>query len=148
MPRTDESKLKTSIKMKRLITDGVIAKGTPPKKTRLNPHSKLYGLYNCHNCNIKFWRRTYQQKCCSVECRDSIRSTNKCRKTQIAFFNIFENSEVILQSKWELAIARWLTDNNIKWTRPKKRTRWFDSTLQKYRTYLPDFYIPPVLICF
>lgn len=139
-PRTVESKRKVSETLKSLIHSGAIKKPTPPN-TKKPPYTKLYGLYRCNSCGESFWQRRYLQKCCSIECRDNIRSKNKCVKTQIKFFNIFENSEVILQSNWELVIAKWLTAENIAWHRPKKRIKWFDTTLQKSRTYLPDFYL-------
>ena len=50
-----------------------------------------------------------------------------------------------MQSTWEVKIAEWLDLNNITWTRPNKRISWYDSTLNKSRTYLPDFYLDKFL---
>ena len=40
-----------------------------------------------------------------------------------------------------MKIAQWLDDNSIRWSRPTKRITWFSQSLQKNKTYLPDFYI-------
>lgn len=56
------------------------------------------------------------------------------------FFNPFENKEVLLESSWEVEIANFLIQNNIKWIRPKF-IKWIDS-LGKTRRYFPDFYLP------
>ena len=140
-PRTEESKLKTSITLKEGMANGSIPKPPISKKKYLFPYTKLHGTYNCHHCTKTFWRTQYEQKTCSISCRDHICSVNKCAKVRIAFNNVFDNEEIVLQSSWELKIAEWLTQHNIIWSRPKKRIIWFDTTLQKKRTYLPDFYL-------
>lgn len=141
-PRSIDSKLKTSTTMLQLLADGMIKPGTPPSRLISEyPYTKLYGTYNCHSCNNMFWRLKDDQKCCSIPCRDNIRSQNKCRKTQILYFNINEDKFVNLQSTWEAKIAVWLDANNIQWHRPAERIKWFDTTLCKNRTYLPDFWL-------
>ena len=140
-PRSIESKQKTSDTLKQLIADGVIPPPPHPKRYQY-PYTKLYGTYICHSCNKSFWQTSYGQKCCSVSCRDNIRSQNKCKKIQINYYNKNENKTVILQSTWEVRIAEWLDLNNFIWTRPSSRLKWYDTTLQKNRTYLPDFYLP------
>lgn len=119
---------------------------TAPRKIKVKvryykPYTKLYGLYNCHHCHNNFWRIFDGQKCCSKSCVDSIRSQNKCRKTQISYFSKFDHKIIYLQSIWEVKIAELLDSLNIIWNRPSTRIKWFDTTLQKPRTYLPDFYL-------
>lgn len=138
-PRTTESKIKTA---NSLIAFNKKANKVHTPTKYLYPYTKLYGIYTCHCCHKEFWQTRYYQKCCSVSCRDNIRSQNKCRKTQIQYFNVNENKNVVLQSSWEVKIAEWLDTNNINWTRPAVRVKWYDPILQKYRTYLPDFYLP------
>lgn len=140
-PRTLESKKKTSATLKKLFKTGVISMPTPPKRYPY-PYTKLYGTYQCHSCYKSFWQTSYGQKCCSIPCRDNIRSQNKCKKLQLVYYNKNNNTTVNLQSTWEVKIATWLDNNNIAWTRPTTRVRWYDTTLQKNRTYLPDFYLP------
>lgn len=143
-PRTIESKLKTSTTIKKLIMEGSFTPSInfkPVNRISEFPFTRLYGTYQCHYCNNIFWRLQCDQKCCSIECRDTIRSQNKCRKTHIKYFSNFDAKQVDLQSTWELKIAQWLDDNNIRWSRPSKRITWFSQSLQKNKTYLPDFYI-------
>ena len=141
-PRSLESRLKTSHSIKSLIINGTF-NPMPPIKNKISeyPYTRLYGTCICNSCGKVFWQISYRQHCCSTQCVDSIRSQNKCRKTQIIYFNINENKNVILQSTWEVKIAEWLDANYICWTRPSTRIKWYDTTLNKYRTYLPDFYI-------
>ena len=139
-PRTIESRQKTSKTLKKLINDGIIPKPAHHKKYKY-PYTKLYGTHTCHHCNKSFWQTSYRQKCCSIPCRDNIRSQNKCKKSQITYYNKHENKTVILQSTWEVQIAEWLDIKNIPWSRPTARIKWHDTTLQKDRTYLPDFYL-------
>lgn len=49
-----------------------------------------------------------------------------------------QKEEVVLESSWELDLAKWLDELNIKWIRPKHLT-WNDG--KKDRLYYPDFYL-------
>ena len=144
LPRSEESKQKTSSTIIRLMAAGSIPKPPKSKIKYAYPYTKLYGTTNCHHCDQLFWKTTYNKVCCSISCRDNIRSVNKCAKVRIEYFNPFDDEIVCLQSSWELSIAEWLTTNHIAWSRPKSRIKWFDSTLEKDRTYLPDFYIKTI----
>ena len=145
-PRSKESKQKTSSTIKKLVANNNYAsRGGGHNKISEYPFTRLYGTCACNSCGRIFWKTSIGKVCCSIECRDNIRSQNKCRKTQIIYFNSNENKEVILQSTWEVKIAEWLDLNNITWTRPNKRISWYDSTLNKSRTYLPDFYLDKFL---
>ena len=53
---------------------------------------------------------------------------------------MIEYKGVMLDSTWELALAKLLDENNIKWFRPKP-LKWFDDE-NKERNYFPDFYLP------
>lgn len=51
-----------------------------------------------------------------------------------------EYKGVKLHGKWELAYAKYLDENNVKWSRPIEK---FPYTLgEKTRNYTPDFYLP------
>ncbi len=50
-----------------------------------------------------------------------------------------EYKGVKLKGSWELLVAQWLDDNNIKW---EHETRAFDYTWNGVRKYYPDFYLP------
>lgn len=49
-------------------------------------------------------------------------------------------NDVLLESTYEYKLAKSLTDNNIKWIRPKPLI-WIDDNNKKHR-YYPDFYLP------
>ena len=137
-----ESRLKTSSTLKeKYIRGELISKIKPQPRISDYPYTRLYGLYNCHHCNNIFWKLQDQQKCCSIECRDSIRSQNKCRKTHIPYFSKYDNKIVDLQSTWELKIAEWLDSNSVVWSRPSKRIKWQCPITNRFKTYLPDFYL-------
>lgn|ERR1039457_3002679 len=132
-----KAKENLSQKMKKLYKEGKI---TMPKGIARSKRTKQF--YKCHHCHNIFEQKNWGQKCCSIACRDSIRSKNKCAKIRIIYFNHNDNTETSLQSSWELTIAKWLDEQNIIWLRPSKRLHWFDTTMKKWRTYLPDFYLP------
>lgn len=127
--------------MKDLFQQGKIKPPPTTSRQKKPPYTKLYGLYHCHHCQRTFWKLRSDQKCCSIECRDHIRSQNKCKKVQIPYFNKNEGKIVVLQSTWELYVAEWLDQHKIVWIRPSKRIFWYDEYLNKPRTYLPDFYL-------
>ena len=144
-PRSDESKLKLSQTLKRLISEG---KFTPPKPGQRyknvfhGPHTKIYGPYTCTNCSKIFWSLKNDRLCCSKECVAEKVSKNNTAIRRIPYFNIHTQTTEILQSGWEVKMAEWLDENKIVWYHPDKRLKWFDTTLNKKRTYLPDFYLP------
>jgi hypothetical protein len=140
-PRTMESKQKTSDTLKRLIKQGLIRLPLKYKKYKY-PYTKLYERHCCHSCSKSFWQTSYRQKCCSKICRDNICSQNKCKKLKLNYYNKHTKSTIILLSSWEVKIASWLDKYNIVWIPPTNRIKWYDTTLQKIRTYLPDFYLP------
>lgn len=123
-PRTAESRLKTSKKLK----------GRPNlSATRLELHPRWCGIsfHPCKHCGKSI--SNPKRLTCSDECRDSIRSKNGTLRKR------YEYNSQWFQSKWEVQIAIFLDDNLIQWEQPHKRLKWYDKTLQKHRTYLPDF---------
>jgi hypothetical protein len=46
---------------------------------------------------------------------------------------------VKLKGKWELIVAKWLDDNQIKW---EHETKSFEYEWNGVRNYYPDFYLP------
>lgn len=88
-------------------------------------------IHSCNNCGKSISKPRILT--CSTKCRDAIRSKNGTLKRRI------EYNGNIFQSSWEVEIAKFLDDNNVRWSQPKKRLQWFDTTLNKKRTYLPDF---------
>lgn len=126
-PRTVESKIKTSNTMK--------GKSNLSAKN-LELHPKWCGIkyHPCNYCGQII--SNPKRKTCSKQCKDSISSVNGTLKRRLPY------KGYIFQSSWEVIIAKFLDEQQVIWNQPTKRIKWFDSTLQKDRTYLPDFYLP------
>ena len=140
-PKSIETKQKIRKTVTNLIKNGQWH-GVPPSRLISSyPYTRIYKLISCSNCSNNFWQTKPYQKCCSKSCRDSICSQNKVKKTQIVYFNKYDQVNITLQSTWELIIAEWLDANNVAWQRPVNRIKWIDTTLNKTRTYLPDFWL-------
>ena len=116
-----------------------------PKKTTNNRKFCVLKWSNCKICKNAFFQRSFGTKVtCSEECR--VIASTKIRKYQNGsrkpewYFNINEGKEVLLESSWEIEIAKFLDEHRIKWIRPKF-INWFDEHKQKNRIYFPDFYL-------
>ena len=53
---------------------------------------------------------------------------------------MIEYKGVLLDSSWELELAKSLDENNIKWVRPEP-LKWLDENNLEHN-YFPDFYLP------
>lgn len=51
----------------------------------------------------------------------------------------------IFDSMWEVKVAKFLDDKNIKWIQPKKAIHWVNNK-GKEKRYYPDFYLPELKI--
>lgn len=99
----------------------------------------------CEVCNNHFMVRSHHElrKSCSNECKIELvfkdrKFVNGKRKT-IPYYCKGLGREVRLESSWELRIAEFLDENNIRWIRPKS-LKWEDSNGIS-RRYFPDFYL-------
>jgi len=107
----------------------------------INKHYK----YNCKYCNKEFFTDkfpSWSRKTCSKECatKSSLnRSYNNGSRKTIYYFNKYINSIVVLESTWELKVAKLLDSKLIRWIRPESLT-WIDKK-NKERQYYPDFYL-------
>lgn len=104
-------------------------------------------VYNC-TCNIcnKFFKsKNKKLKTCSRECyikNLSINSKNNPNCGGETNFKRFYYNGIMFDSTWEVEIAKFLDENNIKWKRSRSIILyWIDSKNQK-RRYYPDFYLP------
>ena len=126
-PRTLESRSK--------ISAALSGRKNPSAK---NPdlHPKWCGIkfHPCKECNKIISNPA--RLTCSDSCRDAITSKNGTLRRRITYDN------KIFQSNWEVAIAKFFNEQQIQWEQPTQRVKWFDTTLLKNRTYLPDFYLP------
>ena len=54
----------------------------------------------------------------------------------------WDGRTVYLRSSYELEYAKYLDDERIEYYVENMRIRYFDTNKNRYRTYVPDFYIP------
>lgn len=110
-----------------------------------NRFCKIY-LIVCKVCTkeklVKYkskHNKTCGNKDCIIQLGVGVRDYPNGNKKLTWFYNKFEDKNVLLESSWEVRIANFLTDKNIKWIRPKF-IKWQDS-IGKTRRYFPDFYL-------
>jgi len=117
------------------------------KKGSCNIHIK-----NCKVCNNLFIaasvKGNLERKTCSDTCKSiasvGIRTYQNGSRKPSWYFNKHQNKDVLLDSSWEVIVAKRLDELEIVWQRPKP-IAWTDD-LNKKRHYYPDFYLPS-LIC-
>lgn len=90
----------------------------------------------CKICNCIIDYENKHRKTCSNSCR-VIASTNRSYRNGSRKTIYYKG--VVLESSWELKLAKWLDFNEIEWERPKS-IKWNDK--EKIRHYYPDFYLP------
>jgi hypothetical protein len=74
-----------------------------------------------------------------VTCSDDCKLIAKTNRTYLnGSRKTIYYKDVVLESSWELELAIFLDENNIKWVRPKP-IKWNDGV--KDRLYYPDFYL-------
>ena len=139
---SEEQKLKTSKTLKRKHSTGEIITTERQRKPVPRLFCNIY-YNNCKICGKIIVNRYSGGKItCSRECH-SIASTkirtypNGARKT--IYYDNPNQGRIVLESSWELEIAKLLDSMKIIWIRPKF-IRWVDD-LGKARIYYPDFYL-------
>lgn len=91
----------------------------------------------CKICGKLFTQRTWKYRLtCSKKCQ--IEASTK-RKYQNGSRKTIYYKGVVLESSWELILAEWLDEKEIKWERPKP-IGWVDDD-NKQKLYYPDFYL-------
>jgi hypothetical protein len=70
----------------------------------------------------------------------ALASNHRRLKKSTVKYVMTDGSTVVLDSTWELHLAKKLDEMNVKWTRPEP-VRWTDEN-GDVRNYFPDFYIP------
>lgn len=137
-PRSAESKAKTSKSLRE----------STKRTTRTGGSSKNHCSIVFHKCTqcdcIVLSRGTApKRKTCSKECQTH--ASVGCRtyqngKRKNIYYKTLTGETVLLESSWELELAKFLDANSIEWERPTY-IKWTDST-GKQRNYYPDFYLP------
>lgn len=133
----------TKKKISETLKKKYLSKEIPSRKGQTK--GKIY-KYICKNCKKEFLLKKYPsiaRKTCSKECQiiSMFKNRNYQNGSRKTFYYLSsDNKTVILESSWELTIAKLLDEKSITWTRPKSLT-WFDSNNNSHQ-YYPDFYLP------
>lgn len=100
----------------------------------------------CKNCNKVFTqprsknkRKTCSREC-SIMCSVGNRSYQNGSRKPVKYYNKWQQEYVILDSSWEIIVAKHLDELCVMWTRPSP-LKWVDMD-NIDRLYYPDFYIP------
>lgn len=83
-------------------------------------------------------RQTCSRECATIASIHTRPYQNGSRKPHW-YFNLTQQKNVLLDSSWELCIAKYLDSLNIIWTRPNP-LKWIDEN-NVDRLYFPDFYL-------
>lgn len=117
----------------------------PPK--RIYPLPKTFVCVMCKSefvKNIKHKNGNY--KTCSDKCYSNLvsqwtRNNPNCGGK--LGYRRFPYKGYKMDSRWEVSLAKWMDDQNIKWDRSKKRHMfWWVDSEGNNRKYFPDFYLP------
>jgi hypothetical protein len=139
----DYDREKQSIKIKKLWDSGKYGGRKP---------AKLYDFV-CVECGRRFQKFTNSwvfenkpRKTCSEKCykiylrRKSIENPNCGGETG---YKHYQYKNVWMDSSWEVELANWMDENNIKWERSRKKHMfWWTDIKGDKRRYYPDFYLP------
>jgi len=100
----------------------------------------------CKICNNTFdsIAATMCDQCRKINRIDTARKNLNCGGETNYKRYIYKN--ILMDSSWEVNIAKWMDNNGIAWERNKKLCLWWTDTLGNRRRYHPDFYIPSLNI--
>jgi hypothetical protein len=111
------------------------------EKSKLSASLKPKKKYKCVICDSNFFTR---KKTCSKECHAKLVSINSSSNPNCGGETNYKRyiyNDILMDSSWEVDLAKWLDSQNIKWIRDKKvYFTWKDST-GKTKRYHPDFYL-------
>lgn len=110
-------------------------------KTKKNPliSAKKLGIpYTpvsmCSTCKRWFDTSIRNSTSCSDECFISVKILNNRGKV------CYNKAGERFDSSWELQLADYMDQLNIRWTRPKDSIPWIDNVGKSHK-YFPDFYL-------
>lgn len=98
----------------------------------------------CTICKNKFMHFRKHVKTCSKECRSKLHSKLSTQNPNCGGETNYKRyiyNDVIFDSSWEVEIAKFLDEHQIKWSRSRKHLlHWIDSNGEQ-RRYYPDFFL-------
>lgn len=127
-------------------------------KTHWKPIPKVFPkIYDltcviCHNVfqkTLNLWElknkptQTCGEHCYSELMRKLARENPNCGGE--TNYKRYRYNGILMDSKWEVELAKWMDEKGIVWDRSKKRHQlfWFDEN-ENNRRYYPDFFIPKI----
>lgn len=135
---SDEQKRKVSYTLKEKHKNGEI-KRTYYKRKSKYPLKKI-----CSYCGKDFlaktWRDIYKKTCskeCAIKAGTKRTYRNGSRKTY--YYENKIQGKVVLESSWEVRVAKELDRLNINWIRPKPLS--WTNEQGSNKVYYPDFYL-------
>lgn len=99
----------------------------------------------CVICNNLFKGRNKTIKTCSKKCLTSLNRQTSINNPNCGGFHsgkVFYYNKVAFDSTWEVEIAKFLDNKNIKWERHKDLRIQYIDKKGINRRYYPDFYLP------
>lgn len=107
------------------------------------PNIKCYEL-TCVICNERFLRFNKNIKTCSSACKSRLLSQLSKQNPNCGGetnYKRYSYKNIIFDSSWEVEIAMFLDEHQIKWSRSRKHILyWVDSSGER-RRYYPDFFL-------
>jgi hypothetical protein len=140
----ERSKIRNTLHLTRLsLGTTTTAPGEPTRKrVSSNGPRVIPRIAICKICKTEFSHTSRAKRLtCGTECqtRASVgcRTYRNGRRKLFYYFNHIQETEVLLESSWELAVAKHLDSKGVRWVRPGY-VRWVDNN-GKNRLYYPDF---------
>ena len=101
----------------------------------------------CQICGNQLTYAKHQKvkKTCSPECYKNLMSSNAKNNINCGGETNYKRyiyKGILMDSSWEVEIAKLMDELNIEWKRDKKIVLWWFDENNKKRRYHPDFYIP------
>jgi len=98
----------------------------------------LYKFFRKHNFNL----RTQSESIQNAIFQNRLILPEIKNQYKTGYHLTWENKKVWYRSSYELDFCKELDKKNIKYDVEKIRIKYLDSTLNKYRVAIPDFYLP------
>lgn len=109
-----------------------------------NIKQKKHDLF-CVICNETFKGRNKTTKTCSKKCLTALNKQTSTKNPNCGGFHsgkVYYYNNVAFDSTWEVEIAKFLDNKNIKWERHKDLRIQYIDKKGINRRYYPDFYLP------
>lgn len=106
-----------------------------------------YTVYNhkCIICDVKFKHKSKNIKTCGNNCYRQLISRNSRKNIKCGGetnYYKYDYKGIIMDSSWEVDLAKWMDSKKIEWVRDKKIYFNYIGKDKKQHRYHPDFYVP------